>query len=273
MSLFNFSNKILRGCGAFTARVIPGVIFVSGFFSAVGVSAQPPSVEDSRDSVQKWIQARKLISKENSDWIEDKAILEESVRVFEKESQSIEEDIEAARKESGQTRGEYQKLKAENLDIVNAMEKVESMVIAYEQQVRDLISRLPLALQDRLTPLTNRLPGSSEKSGVPVTARMQLLVGILGEIEKFQNSITVVNEIREVGEGESVEVETIYLGLAQAFYTDQEGIHAGRGVPGPDGWVWENQQGLGSTIRRVIDQYQEKATASFVPLPLSIRNQ
>lgn len=239
--------------------------FISG-------QAQSTSVSEGKQIVQKWIEARKLISQEQADWIEDKAILEESVRVFQKQSQDISSEISNAQESSSKTQGEYDKLLAENEDIISATEMVLMKVKHYEQKIRTVVQKLPATLQDRLAPLTNRLPEDSDKSNVPVTVRMQVTVGILSEIEKFQNAITLVNELRTLPGGEEMEVQTLYIGLGQAFYSDQEGKYAGQGIPGPDGWIWKEQQGLGKFIRLVIEQYEEKATASFVGLPVQIQN-
>ncbi|MCD8535766.1 MAG: DUF3450 domain-containing protein [Verrucomicrobia bacterium] len=239
--------------------------FISG-------QAQSTSVSEGKQIVQKWIEARKLISQEKADWIEDKSILDESVRVFQKQTQDIAAEISNAQESSSKTQGEYDKLLAENEDIISATEMVLMRVKQYEQKIRKLVQKLPATLQERLAPLTNRLPEDSDKSTAPVTVRMQVAVGILSEIEKFQNAITLVNELRTLEGGEEIEVQTLYLGLGQAFYSDQEGKYAGRGIPGPDGWNWKEQQGLGKLVRMVIDQYQEKATASFLGLPVEIQN-
>lgn len=230
------------------------------------------SVEEGKQVVQKWIEARKLISREKADWIEDKAILEESVRVFTQQSENITGEIEAAREATARTQNEYDELRAENNDIITAMETVLARVRGYEERLGGMIASLPPYLQDRLKPLTNKLPENSEESTVPVTVRMQLVVAILSEIEKFQNAITVVNELRKVSSGDELEVRTLYIGLGQAYYADQNGEFAGRGVPGLDGWEWQDQPGLGATVNLVIDQYEEKASASFTDLPVTIRN-
>lgn len=230
------------------------------------------SVAEGKQVVQKWIEARKLISQEKADWIEDKAILEESVRVFTQQSGEITKEIDAAVEATSRTQNEYDDLKKENEDIITATETILAKVKGFEARLNKEIKSLPLYLQERLKPLTVKLPENSEESTLPVTARMQLVVAIIGEIEKFQNAITVASELRKVASGEELEVRTIYIGLAQAFYADQDGIYAGRGIPGADGWQWEDQTGLGDTINLVIDQYEEKATASFTELPVIIKN-
>lgn len=250
-------------------------IMILGVFVLTLVNTQGQgekiSVGDGKLVIKKWIEARKLISKEKSDWIEDKIMLQESIRVFKQESEKIGKEIDEAKDSTKKTQTEYDKLLAENEDIIQANEKVIEQIKSYEAQISKLIPNLPTYLQDKIETLTNKLPEDSEKSKAPVTNRMQVIVAIISEIEKFQNSINLVNELRKIPSGEQLEVRTLYIGLGQAYYSDQEGNYAGVGVPGASGWEWKDQPGLGPTVLKAIDQYEEKAAASFTSLPVQIK--
>lgn len=249
-----------------------GIILILGTVFLLGVvqGQEEVSVESGKEVVKKWIEARKLISREKADWTEDKVMLNESLRVFKQESEKITTEIDKANEDASKTQGEYDTLLTENKDIISANEKVTEMVKLYEKRLAVLIPKLPSALQDKMVPLTNKLPKDPENSKAQVTARMQIIVAILGEIEKFQNAISVVSELRKVASGEEKEVQTLYLGLGQGYYVDKSGAYAGVGLPGPQGWEWKEQPGLGPIIRKVIDQYEQKATASFSLLPVTI---
>lgn len=243
--------------------VAPQAVMGQGDSSSIGVG---------KDVVRKWIEARKLISREKADWAEDKVMINESIRVFKSQSESVSTDIEKAEESTARTQTEYDKLKTENEDIISANDKLTELVKDYEKRMVSLVKRLPSTLQERISSLTNKLPEDSEKSKAPITNRMQVVVAILGELEKFQNAITVVNELRKVSSGEELEVQTLYLGLGQAYFVDQSATYAGVGIPGESGWEWKDQPGLGKIIRNVIEQYEESATASFSLLPVEITN-
>ncbi len=228
------------------------------------------SVGEGKQIIKKWIETQKLISQEKADWTEDRVVLQESVRVFKQESEKISKEIDEAKESTDKTQTEYDKLFAENEDIIQANEKVAELVKIYEIQTSKLIPKLPSYLQEKIEPLTNRLPKDSNKSKAPITNRMQVVVAVISEIEKFQNSINLVNELRKVNSGEEIEVKTLYLGLGQAFYADQSGQFAGVGIPGESGWEWKDQPGLGQSVLRAIDQYEEKIAASFTSLPVVI---
>jgi hypothetical protein len=100
--------------------------------------------------------------------------------------------------------------------------------------------------------------------------RMAIVVAILNEIDKFNNTVTVEKEMRDVN-GKPTEVKTMYLGLAQAFYAYKSGMFAGVGKPAEGEWKWEEKNDMAQQISQAI----AVADASLKPpvfsnLPLSV---
>ena len=102
---------------------------------------------------------------------------------------------------------------------------------------------------------------------------MAIVIGTLNEIDKFNNSLTVISELRDMPDGVTTsEVKTIYIGLAQAYYVDSKAKIAGIGTPSEDGWVWEENTDLAASISRSIAIYENIIKpAEFVDLPVSIK--
>ncbi|HBV32278.1 MAG TPA: hypothetical protein DEB49_07480, partial [Verrucomicrobiales bacterium] len=71
--------------------------------------------------------------------------------------------------------------------------------------------------------------------------------------------------------GKDRQVQTIYLGLGQAYFADEKGTIAGTGVPVANGWAWEAKPELTESIRKVIDIYENRKSAEFVPVPVTIK--
>ena len=67
---------------------------------------------------------------------------------------------------------------------------------------------------------------------------MQNVVAMLNEADRFNSAITLTVELRKDAEGKERQVQTIYLGLGQAYFADEKGTIAGTGVPGANGWAW-----------------------------------
>ncbi|NBQ65268.1 MAG: DUF3450 family protein, partial [Verrucomicrobia bacterium] len=88
----------------------------------------------------------------------------------------------------------------------------------------------------------------------------------------FNSTITSVKELRTFADGTRAEVTTVYLGLAQAYYTNSEGTLAGVGHPGPEGWVWSPENAQGKQILMAVHMLEGKEkTAAFINLPVKIQ--
>ena len=85
------------------------------------------------------------------------------------------------------------------------------------------------------------------------------------------SAITLTVELRKDAEGKDRQVQTIYLGLGQAYFADEKGTIAGTGVPGANGWTWTANAALAEKIRKVIDIYENRRPAEFVPVPVSVK--
>ena len=95
-------------------------------------------------------------------------------------------------------------------------------------------------------------------------------VGILNEIDKFNNALNVFSERRKTAKGEEVAVETVYIGLGAAYFVNDSGDFAGMGAPGANGWEWSLRPELGPAVKEVLKIYRNERTAQFVTLPVVI---
>jgi hypothetical protein len=122
-----------------------------------------------------------------------------------------------------------------------------------------------------LAPLLARLPADSANTKLADTERVQGLVGILNELDKFQNAVNLFSERRKKPNGEEVAVETVYIGLGAAYFVNDANDFAGLGAPGERGWEWTVQPELAPAVREAIRIYRNERTARFVALPAIIR--
>jgi hypothetical protein len=98
-----------------------------------------------------------------------------------------------------------------------------------------------------------------------------VLVGILNELDKFNNAVNVFNEKRKNANGEEVAVQTVYIGLGAGYFVNEAGDFAGVGAPGANGWEWSVKNEIAPTVHEVVKIYRNEKTARFVTLPAAIR--
>lgn len=245
------------------------VLLVSG--AMIATARAEDSVTDTRVALQKWVETRQMTSKLRADWSADKELLLESIRMFEREARNLDELIAKVDKGNGQIqaeRTEQEKLEAQYKE---TSAKIKDLITTLEKKTVALVRTFPAPLQEKLDAFVKRIPEDSNASKLSAGQRLQPLVAILAEADKFNGAITVVSELRKNEAGNVVQVRTMYLGLAQAYFTDKEGKFAGHGTPSGDGWKWKNEASLAPAIAKVIAVYENQQPPAFVTLPVSIQ--
>ncbi|MFT5836904.1 MAG: septal ring factor EnvC (AmiA/AmiB activator) [Candidatus Azotimanducaceae bacterium] len=241
-----------------------------GFALAPFLLTAQNSVSETRDILEQWVQTRQIISKEQADWKTEQSILKDTVNLLSRELERLEktlEDLEASATAADEDRT---KLAAEKEELSAASAVVEGTIGALETQLKQIIETLPEPLINKIKPLIRRLPDDPEDTKLSLGERVQNIVGILSQADKFNTTITQTSESRELESGKIVEVRTLYWGLAMAYYVDASATYAGIGFPGTAGWEWPQVEGKGLEIKRLIDVYEGTEDIQFVEVPARI---
>lgn len=233
--------------------------------------APPATLDETRLTLNKWIETQQIISKERNDWQQGKEILQGRIELVGKEVGVLKDRItqsELAVVESNKKRDE---LVAENEQLKAVTAQLSDAVTTMEDQVRKLAKLMPEPVNAKLLPLMQRMPADPANTRVSTAERFQNVLGILNELNKANSEISVSYEIRTLADGSSSEVQVFYVGLAQAYYISPRGL-AGIGRPTEDGWKWESASAATSSqITQALEIIQGKQTPSFVPLPITIK--
>jgi len=236
-------------------------------------STAPALADETRqtqDILAQWVETRKQTFETKAKWAEEKRILGDMIQLLEREKEQYSARIEELESDADAIESERASL-VESRERLRAFDKtLAARIPKYESQVRALLQRLPAPLLNDLDKLARRLPAPDEDSRRPNSQRLLTLVGILNQVEKFDNEVSLVSEIR-TREGGSVEVKTVYFGLAGAFYVGGNGRTAGLGLPGPDGWEWREDPSLAEAATELVAVYEGAREAAFVPLPVQAR--
>jgi len=234
-----------------------------------GLAAQN-KVTETRDVLDKWVETRQIISEEKADWKVEQSILGDTVTLLSSELERLNkslEDLEASATAADEDRTQLAAEK-ETLSVASAV--VVDQIGALETQLKRIIESLPEPLVNKIKPLVRRLPDDPANTKLSLGERVQNIVGILSQADKFNTTLTETSESREIEGGKVVEVRTLYWGLAMAYYVDASGQYAGIGYPGKDGWEWPQIEGKGEAIKRLIDVYEGAEEIQFVEVPARI---
>jgi len=248
-------------------QIIPVLLLVTG----VSQAAETSSLATTRSTLEQWVQTRQLISKTRSDWDADKETLAQTTTLYERELKSIAEQMSKVSTNNAQVEKERLTATASQSELEAAAEQARTLVAGLEKRVQELAPSFPPPLAEKLSSSLKRIPADPTNTKMSGIERMQNVVGILNEVDKFNAAVTVVSEVQKNSSGAEVQVETLYLGLAQAYFVDKAGEYAGVGTPSTTGWQWTPNNALASKIQKTISMYKNATPADFVSLPVQIK--
>ena len=236
------------------------------------VFAQGSKFEEARTHIEKWVQTRQLIAKRNADWRVERESIGQTIGLLQREIDLLKEAIDKSEQVDSESDAEKKRITLSLEDLKKANKVVDAALWGMERQALTLMALFPDPLKDRTSNVRSRIPlEKKDLRGRSAAERMQNVVAMLNEADRFNSAITLAIEVRKDAEGKDRQVQALYLGLGHAYYADQGGSFAGVGVPGTEGWTWTVNAELGSTIRKVIDIYENERSAEFVPVPVSIK--
>jgi hypothetical protein len=240
------------------------------FFPTAWLRAET-SVGETRSVLEKWVEARQAISKTRSDWQTDKETIGQTLQLFDRELKSIEEQMSKLSTNNTQVEKERGQAEALLKSSNESLDLAKKFATDFEVKIAKLVPQLPIPLQEILKPLLTKLPADPASTKMQVTERIQVLVGILNEVDKFNNAVNLFSEKRRNEKGEEVAVETVYIGLGAAYFVNDANNFAGTGTPGANGWEWSIKTDLAPSVREIVKVYRNERPAQFVALPAVIR--
>ncbi|MBC2607957.1 DUF3450 family protein [Pelagicoccus albus] len=220
--------------------------------------------------ILQWMETERLISEESTEWESEKAVIEDMISLMETDKASLQEKIDSANELSSAADEERAAIVEEKDKLTATADAYVSIISDAEAKTRELIPMLPPPFTEEIKPLISRLPEDSSTTKLSLSQRTQNVVGILSQVDKFNSGVTYLSEIKKVSDDQSLEVHTLYFGLAAAYFVDTQGVTAGYGTPSPEGWEWTTDTDLAPDIQKLLAIYQQTSQAEFIELPVSI---
>ena len=229
---------------------------------------QAATIRDTQDELITWVDTKKAIAETSSEWATEKEIVLDLISLLESQKEKLSAQIESLDDGADATDKLRTELNADREKLLASNKALEAVVPNLESKTRDLIKKLPDPLVEEIAPLVRRLPDPDKQSRLSISQRLLTVVGILNKIDKFNTGITITSEIRNIGEN-SVEVKTLYYGLAGAYFASESSGYSGTGKPGSDGWIWTENAEISKEVVDLIQTYEGAREATFVTLPVT----
>lgn len=228
----------------------------------------PGKVQDTRDSLEQWVETRRVISKEKADWKLGRELLEDQVELRGAEIATIRDRIAETRKSIADAQAKKAALETERDELRAVAKEFEEVVVELEKRALTLAARLPEPVLGEMRKAVQNIPAAGEKTELGLGIRYGNVIGVLLAINKFNKDIKIENEIRQLEDGTEISVQALYLGVGQAYYASEDGKHGGIGYATDKGWIWEARDDEAAKIALAIAVKLNKEPAAFVKLPL-----
>ena len=169
--------------------------------AATNTVMSAPELRQTRATLKEWVEL-KLISEERSSWTVEQQTLNESIDLLTQEIEKLDEQITAMQEDADAAQLERQSLNNEEDELKRASAVVQQVATDLEAAVLDLMEYFPQSLQDKLSFNRTYAEKRQEADALGLSTRIQYVIGILGEIEKFHNQITVEETMQRIGDSE-----------------------------------------------------------------------
>lgn len=271
--------------GPVALALLAAIALPGGLASAQAASGGDDTaarLQNARQTLGEWVETRQTLSRERQRWRLGRQLLQERIAVVEREIESLEEKIADAEQSITDADKKRAELVDENERLKDASSALRETVTGFEARVRALLAMLPQPARDLVAPLSQRLPEPSgepsadasadgdARSRVSLSERYQNVIGILNELDKFNQKVTLTSEVRELPDGSSAEVRTFYVGLGHGYYVGANNDIGGRGAAVDGAWRWTPADDAAPRIADAIAIYENEKTAAFVGLPLAL---
>ncbi len=249
-----------------------------GVVLANKVSKSDDDLGSTREALKEWVTYSRKIAKEEREFEVAKAMLKERIELVQNEIESLWEKTQKAKKEISEKDKQSAEKVEENKRLKEVISSLTDTATRLEKRTVKLLKRLPDPVRRKVKPLSQQIPEKPDETKLSVSQRFMNIAGILNEVNKFNRQITVTSEVRELPEGKSVEVTTLYVGIGQAYYTsgaEGDQVVAGVGRSSESGWTWapaKDPQKAARQISKAIAIYENEEVASFVQLPIEIND-
>lgn len=243
-----------------------------------GVRAQTAADDESplivvKSALEQWMEVEQDAAEARAKWRLGKQLLNDQIELAKTEVASFQQRIQEHEAKIGENGEEIAEREQELERLREAQEVLVGIVADLEARVLRILPRLPQPLRTKAEPISQQIPpdANGEKAqSLGVARRLQNVVGVLNQINRFNHEINVSSEVLTLENGANVEVTTLYLGIGQGYYVSANSDFAGIGTATADGWTWRPANDAAVQIAKAVAIYEGRDLAEFVPLPIQI---
>jgi hypothetical protein len=240
-------------------------------WSLCPVAVKADDIPSLEHLVRDWVALRRELANTEANWVRDKEILAAERDLLLQELEKLGARKEAQATSAAGIRQEYEELQTRHEKLQDIFKQITPAITAASDRLLRLEPQLPSFLQEQLRSdfLRLRQTPATAAGAAGLASRTQTVLRILADLQQAAAVISLAPVLITGSDGEKVQMEALYFGLAGAFAVSPDDNLAAVGRPGADAWEWVLAPELATTVREGIAVYKREQPASLVRLPLA----
>jgi hypothetical protein len=212
---------------------------------------------------------REMLATEKRAWREQKALMEGQLRL----DQQALSHLEAALEELGP---QLDFLKTETTSLTEDLEASTELVDFWTSKLETLKRRLsgmaarfPPGLKTELTAkLNDALTLDYSEDSSKLKRVFDLCLEVISEANEYHQSIHLITEAHDLGDGRRGEFKVVYLGLSGGYYFSEDSGLAGMILWDGSGWKWVEDTGMLEDLVALGAVLSGQVPPRYLALPL-----
>lgn len=231
-------------------------------------SSQNEDFEILQENIKHWINLKKEISTVKNDWKTEKQLLERELSILDIEKQELTEELKTVNEKQTQIGQEIENLRTEKAELDKTIKSIEPAVAKAEKDLLSLKKYIPTTLYPTVKTEFESITNTKNRDNI--IDRLRKVITLYLKIETMQHEIHIARQIFSIKNNEKVEMEVLYIGLAQGFAVSLDGKSAKTGTPSENGWVWKDAPEYAAEILEAISVYSREEAPKIINLPVEI---
>ncbi len=233
--------------------------------------------ETLKDSVREWIETMREIQDAEDTWERDRVLLEDQRAALESEIADLTKRVEEARVEKEGADKESLDDEAKRDAYLEAKEVLATEVRELEKAMIERLPSFPRPLADEpkvkelMEQVRQDVALTGEEAQGGLTKRLNNVLNLLTESEKWQQTVHLRDELHESKDGRKFNMKVVYFGLGAAYAVNESGDFALVGMPTAEGWSFSERNDLAEKIKTMVDVLNGDVDAQFVELPIDLK--